>query len=594
MRYILIIIMLSVLPGTQSRAGGGDFPFFEKAKKVYYGSFSSMKAENGNNKVIDSLLRAHPQVVDFKTAEDLTWKIGINLLKQGKHAYALEIFNNLRAYLESSPDQSPEKQRRISAALTITGAIYEETGLWNEALVLYMNSLEISGRINYEEGKAKIFNNLGKLYFNRNQLPKAEELYKKAIEINKKFNIKRELFNNYNNLAGIYQVSKQPSKALEYALIALNQLDIYRDFYDLSIIYNNIGKLYQDMGNFPVAHSYYQQSSGLQKEKCYSDALIHSYLAMSSLFQVMKLSDSASFYLVRAQKLAEELGNPYLKILVLRDAALFQSKMGNNDRAVGLYSTYLNLNDSLEALNSLDRMEQIQSVYKVINEEKNSQILQQQIDLQKLAIQRQQIFLVAALILFFVLALFLFNIQRLRRREKKNNELIARQTDELHQKEKEMLLQAEHTLQVELDYSNRQLTSHALNLARNNEFISRTIQDLKQILLKMNTKDKLLVEGVRKTIADIHQFSARNDWEEFRHYFEKVHQSFEKNLLAEFPDLSLNDRKICALLKLGLSTKDIASITFRELRSVESSRNRLRKKLGIPADVNIHNFLSHF
>ncbi|MEI6436479.1 MAG: tetratricopeptide repeat protein [Bacteroidota bacterium] len=561
---------------------------------IYYGSVSSLKTEQGNNKILDSLLRIHGGAVDFKTAEDLTWKIGLNLLKQGKHAYALEIFNDLRAYLESSPDQSLEKQKRISAALNIIGAIYEETGLWNEALALYMNSLSISNRIDYEEGKAKIYNNLGKLYFNRNQFPKAEELFKKAIRINKKFNIKTELFNNYNNLAGIYQVSKQPSKALEYALIALNQLDIDRNFYDLSIIYNNIGRLYQDMGNYHVALSYYQQSSGLQKEKSYSDALIHSYLAMSSLFQSMKLNDSASFYLVAAQKLAEELGNPFLKIMVLQDAAMFQSKIGDNDRAVQLYSTYVKLNDSLEAVNSLDRIEQIQSVYKVINEEKNNQILQQQIDLQKLAIQRQKIVLVAALILFLVLALFLFNIQRLRRREKENNELIARQTEELHQKEKEMLLQTERTLQVELDNSNRQLTSYALNLARNNEFISRTVQDLKHILLEMNTKDKSMVERIRKTISGLHQFSSGNDWEEFRHYFEKVHQSFEKNMLAEFPDLSLNDRKMCALLKLGLSTKDIASITFRELRSVESTRNRLRKKLGIPADVNIHNFFSRF
>ena len=84
------------------------------------------------------------------------------------------------------------------------------------------------------------------------------------------------------------------------------------------------------------------------------------------------------------------------------------------------------------------------------------------------------------------------------------------------------------------------------------------------------------------------------DWEEFRLYFQEVHQSFEKNLTTAFPDLSPNDKKICALLKLGLSTKDIASITFRELRSVESARNRLRKKLGVSSEVNITNFLSQF
>ena len=156
------------------------------------------------------------------------------------------------------------------------------------------------------------------------------------------------------------------------------------------------------------------------------------------------------------------------------------------------------------------------------------------------------------------------------------------------------MLQNEQTLKIELDYKNRQLTSYALHIARTNEFITKTTQDLKQILLELKPHEKNRADLIRQTLSDLHQYSAGNDWEEFRLYFEEVHQSFEKNLQATFPDLSPNDKKICALLKLGLSTKDIASITFRELRSVESARNRLRKKMGLSADINIHTFLSQF
>jgi hypothetical protein len=202
--------------------------------------------------------------------------------------------------------------------------------------------------------------------------------------------------------------------------------------------------------------------------------------------------------------------------------------------------------------------------------------------------------LVAALIIFLFLGFFLFNLQRLRRRERRNNERIARQTEELHQKEKEILVQSEHKLQIELDDQNRQLTTYALNLARTNEFILKTTEELRQIQRDMDPKDKVKAERIRKTISDLNQFSSGKDWEEFKLYFEKVHQSFEKNLLAHFPDLTPNDKKMCALLKLGLTNKDIASITFREIRSVESARNRLRKKLGISAETSIHSFLSKY
>ena len=172
--------------------------------------------------------------------------------------------------------------------------------------------------------------------------------------------------------------------------------------------------------------------------------------------------------------------------------------------------------------------------------------------------------------------------------------MIAAQTEAFHQREKEILLKTEQTLKVELDYKNRQLTSYALHVARNNEFISKTSEDLKQILLEINPRDRSKADKIRQTISELHSYSSGIDWEEFRLYFEEVHQSFEKNLHSAFPDLSPNDKKMCALLRLGLNTKDIASITFRELRSVESARNRLRKKLGLSADMNIHNFLSQY
>lgn len=80
-------------------------------------------------------------------------------------------------------------------------------------------------------------------------------------------------------------------------------------------------------------------------------------------------------------------------------------------------------------------------------------------------------------------------------------------------------------------------------------------------------------------------------WQEFETRFEQVHEDFFHRLNARFPDLTPTDRRICAFLKLNMSTKDIALLTHRSPRSIESSRYQLKKKFGLGADEDILSFL---
>jgi tetratricopeptide (TPR) repeat protein len=592
--FVIFILLTASLESTADNGTAGSFLFFTKAVSYYRADQSRIGNRTSEGRPIDTIQFRKAENLDFETAYKSSWEIGLYFLEQGKHPQALDIFNSLKSYLDERQPLDLDKKKRLSAVFNIIGAIYEETGLWNGALDFYMNSLQICNEIGFNPGKAKVYNNIGKLYFNRMELKKAEDLFLKAIQINKELNIRPELFINYNNLAGVYKLKNDTKKALDYALIALNQLDPEKDHYDLALVYSNIGNLYQDLGNHPVSLSYYEKAIEIQESQSFQIALIRTYLSVSSAYQVMNNVDSAESYIRKSLILAEKIGNPSQTLVVLQDAARFFHETGQYKLSSTYYADYKSLNDSLESLNSLTRIEQIQAVYEVINKEKDNQILQQKINLQQLAIQRQRIILLAVSVIFILLAYFFFSLLRNRKRERANNEALTQKSEALHQREKEMLLEKEYSLELELDYKNRQLTSHALNLARNNELIQKTSEELKLILLGMSARDKERSKRIRNLLSTLQQYSTGNDWEEFRLYFQEVHQSFEKNLAAAFPDLSPNDKKICALLKLGLSTKDIASITFRELRSVESARNRLRKKLGITTDVNITNFLSQF
>ncbi|MGX9987466.1 helix-turn-helix transcriptional regulator [Soonwooa purpurea] len=81
-------------------------------------------------------------------------------------------------------------------------------------------------------------------------------------------------------------------------------------------------------------------------------------------------------------------------------------------------------------------------------------------------------------------------------------------------------------------------------------------------------------------------------WTEFETHFTKVHPNFYAKLSHQFPNLTPNEKKMCAFLRLNMSTKDISAITQQSVNSIMVSRSRLRKKLKIQGEEqNLINFL---
>ena len=83
-------------------------------------------------------------------------------------------------------------------------------------------------------------------------------------------------------------------------------------------------------------------------------------------------------------------------------------------------------------------------------------------------------------------------------------------------------------------------------------------------------------------------------WKDFEARFEKVHVQFFKNLSKSYPDLTVNEKRLCAYLRLNMTTKEIAAMIHATPRAVEQARYRLRKHLGLGRDEDLANFLSCF
>jgi len=139
-----------------------------------------------------------------------------------------------------------------------------------------------------------------------------------------------------------------------------------------------------------------------------------------------------------------------------------------------------------------------------------------------------------------------------------------------------------------IENKKRELASSALRLIQITELNNRMIADLNDITEHTNKKGKELVRSI------INQFgihSGENVWNEFETRFENVYETFYQQLNQRFPDLTTGEKKLCALLRLSLSTKDIAAITFQNPQSIDVARYRLRKKLNLGQDENLVDFL---
>ncbi|MEM6700327.1 MAG: sigma factor-like helix-turn-helix DNA-binding protein, partial [Bacteroidota bacterium] len=83
-----------------------------------------------------------------------------------------------------------------------------------------------------------------------------------------------------------------------------------------------------------------------------------------------------------------------------------------------------------------------------------------------------------------------------------------------------------------------------------------------------------------------------SNWKVFEARFVDVNKDFYKRLKKQFPNLTQNDQKLCALVKLDFSSKDIASLLGISVESVHTTRYRLRKKLKLSRDINLKEFIA--
>jgi DNA-binding CsgD family transcriptional regulator len=194
-------------------------------------------------------------------------------------------------------------------------------------------------------------------------------------------------------------------------------------------------------------------------------------------------------------------------------------------------------------------------------------------------------------IAFYLFSIFLFslvmhNIYK-RYYRKQRERLMLKTTKEFELKElenKQQLMRFKNEkLKEDIDNKNRELAASTMNLIKKNEFLNTIKKELE------TSQDDKNLKGVIKIID--RNLNNTDDWNLFQEAFNNADKDFLKKIKTLHPNLTSNDLRLCAYLRLNLSSKEIAPLLNISSRSVEVKRYRLRKKMDLPHESSLTDYI---
>jgi DNA-binding CsgD family transcriptional regulator len=204
------------------------------------------------------------------------------------------------------------------------------------------------------------------------------------------------------------------------------------------------------------------------------------------------------------------------------------------------------------------------------------------------------VFYVFLVVLIYYFIRFYYRV-KLRKHQQELLEGIQKEQDEFFKQkaivnEQQIVKIRNEQLLADLEGKSRELANSAMNIVYKNELLQKISSEI--VELKDSSGKKLTGEQLRRIQKVIDDgMTDERDWNLFEDSFNEAHESFFKKLKAQHPDLVPNDLKLCAYLRMNMSSKEMASLLNISLRGVEIRRYRLRKKLNLMHDKNLVEFL---
>lgn len=445
-----------------------------------------------------------------------------------------------------------------------------------EALEYYRKGMALAQANKDENVMCDFYMNTGNIHYEAHNYDDALHYYELARKAFEKKGDSASCGMVKENLGLVYFQRNEPQVAREYFLQAISLFNELKDHFNLGSTYMYMAQLYEKEGQNEVALQWLNRCLkemdmvGMEYAGPKDASLSAAYALLGHIQVNENKMQNAVAALQKAYRLA--MKNGQLKTLsdVCLDFSTYWEKRNQPDSALQYYRQYHDFYNKYLDEDNIRKLT-YQAAETKFDQQTRDLALQQA----KKEAKNQQLLLILAIVIALLsIGLLIFYFAN----KLNKTRLIQSQLEN-------------QNIANELDFRNKELTTTVMHQVKNKEFILRIAEKLKQANLKENPSYGKLVNEI---LSEIEFDSSADGWKEFEISFQRVHVDFYKKLGENFPDLTSNEMRLCAYLKLNLATKDIAAITYQTTNSIDVARHRLRNKMGLKKEESLTAFLSKF
>lgn len=442
---------------------------------------------------------------------------------QGFSTIALkESYNALKIH------QDLKNDFRIAEALLQIGIIYQNTDDHQKAVDIFKETIILYDKVENQQTKAQALNYIANSYINLKKFDEAEAYSKESLEISKKLKYKANIARTYKQLG-----------FLEY-----------------------------EKGNFNKAITYYTKSYNLWLEVGSTNNQARTLLDIGKSYIGNKDYQTAIKYLNKSIDLAKQTNDTDVLGRAFYEKSIALEKLGKYKASLAIFKENKKINDSIFTTERGKATQELKTIYETEKKEQQIVFQENEINLleEKAKVSNLQKLLLGSGLTLSLIAIG-FGFYGFRQKIKRNKV----------EKEK---------LDNELAFKKKELTTHALHLAKKNEVLENLKQQAQELKSEQN------IGGYQHLIRTIDfDLQDDNNWENFSNYFQQVHKDFNSRIKKQYPKISASELRFLSLVKMNLSSKEIASILNISNEGIKKARYRVRKKLQLDPNESLEDLI---
>lgn len=478
-------------------------------------------------------------------------------------------------------------------------------------------------------GMARVANNFGITYMALDYYELALQSFQDAMPGIQRMNDPKKLATLYNNMGMVSDAMEEHQQGIDFFKKAYNLIRDLPHAEDTAMLNNNIALSLREFGKSEASLPLHRRAiEGYRSQQNMRGLIECHYNYSGTLFKMGKL-EKADSVLTEALLLARDFPNEFIRAAVWVNIAElrlrqkeFKAAIAASDSALALLKPYHGLkpqkavfdvlaeaqanlgnyaaaythtrdvmlvSDSMLNTEKLRRLAELTIKYESELKDKEIVYLRQQ----EVLSQWQMGGLSVIVLLLVLIGVVVFRRQRaVIRREKALQEKTKEAAEAraaLGQAQLEKAKLEQEQLAEAVRHKSKELSQLALGIIRHHELLQNLDRSLQSIRKQVSPELKNEVQEL--AVMVVRQLGAEKERQDLQLYLEEAEQRFFQILDARYPKLTARERRLCALVRMGYSSKDIAAIFNINPQSVDMGRYRLRKKLHPEMEVTLQAFL---